>query len=373
MAEKKCNYQDIEKESIGRDYLKYSDNFILKIKKDFFSFKEALRIPSNPDLVKPGEKPKEAKPVPVKGRAKILSPLEEVFFETELMDDLIIRTSIPQLLDRQVPVYPGVILFGPPGTGKSEFQKAVCRVYDNAGAYAKQVSTSAVNSCFVGEFAKNLERELQTANEQGEIRGLASFLSFDEGSILAEQAKQGASSVSKHYQEAIDTLKRYLGNDCGKWLVLAISTNQLPEDFEEAMIREGRLTSFLISYPSQKQIAGMWKHFALKYNVIKLNEENAKDISQLTESVRGSLIEQFCRGYLSQRRQEILVAKGHSGMLEALKSGQNITDDEVRKTITYEQFRNDINDYLRKSEERNGTKEEPLEIGFHTLRKGEAE
>jgi len=319
----------------------YSKNLILKFEKN-------LRTPSNPNLVKPGEKPKEAKPVPVKDRAKILSP--------------------PQLLDRQVPIYPGVILFGPPGTGKSEFQKAVCKVYDNAGAYAKQVSTSAVNSCFVGEFAKNLERELQTANQQGEIRGLPSFLSFDEGSILAEQSKQGASSVSKHYQEAIDTMKRYLGNDCGKWLVLAISTNQLPEDFEEAMTREGRLTSFLISYPSQKQIARMWQHFASKYNVLKMQEKQAKDISHLTENARGSFIEQFCRGYLVQRRQAILVAKGYSGMLEALKSGQNITDDEVRKTISYEQFRGDVKSYIDKAMKRNGTEEEkPSEIGFHTL------
>lgn len=329
--------------------------------------KKSFKIPKNPQMIRDSSDKPKFQPIPTKDRAVILSPLEEVFFEDELMDDLIVRTSIPQLLEAQAPIYPGVILFGPPGTGKSEFQKAVCRVYENAGAYAKQVSTSAVNSCFVGEFAKNLERELETANQQGEIRGLPSFLSFDEGSILAEQAKQGASSVSKHYQEAIDKMKSYIGNDIGKWLVLAISTNQLPEDFEEAMTREGRLTSFLIGYPSQEQIKKMWKHFTSKYNVLELNDEQVREISELTGNARGSFIEQFCRGYLSQRRQAILLAKGYSGMLQALKSGENIKDDEVKSSITYEQLKADIKNCLQRVEERNGDKEESLGIGFHTL------
>ena len=354
-----ADYIDI----IKKNYKKYKneEDFIIDetIVKDLESL---FRLPKTPDTKQKSNKHKQPL-IPINDRAKILSPIESVFFEDELMDDLIVRTSIPQLLDRQAPMYPGVILFGPPGTGKSEFQKAICEVYENAGAYAKQVSTSAVNSCFVGEFAKNLEKELQVANEQGEINGLPSLLSFDEGSILAEQAKQGANSVAKHYQEAIDTMKRYLGNDCGKWLVLAISTNQLPEDFEKAMTREGRLTSFLIGYPNQKQIERMWKHFASKYNVLGLKEGQAIELAKLTPNTQGAFIEQFCRGYLSQKRQAILVSKGYSGMLDALKSGENVSESEIKETITYEQFTEDIKNYLNRAEMRNGDRSR-IKIGF---------
>ena len=288
--------EEIEKIEI-LDINKLYDQNIFYPKFSNEDIEKLLRKPRNPFIIDPSidkNKPK-SKPKHIKksNRAEILSPLDYVFFEEELMDDLVVRTSVPQLLEGQAPIYPGVILFGPPGTGKSEFQKAMCRVYENAGAYSKQISTSAVNSCFVGEFAKNLEKELKTANEQGEVRGLPSFLSFDEGSILAEQANHGGSSVSKHYQEAIDTMKRYLGNDCGKWLVLGISTNQLPEDFEEAMTRDGRLTSFLIGYPSKTQLARMWNHFASRYNVIELNNEQVNELSELTVTIKERLLSNF--------------------------------------------------------------------------------
>lgn len=73
----------------------------------------------------------------------------------------------------------------------------------------------------------------------------------DEGSSLVQIAEDGARSVSKHYQEAIDVLKKYIGNY--RKIVVAVSTNLLPDSFEAALTREGRLTSFLIDYPQMRR------------------------------------------------------------------------------------------------------------------------
>ena len=331
--------------------------------------KISFKIPKQP-LILNSPRPKKSKALakPAEDVRKILSPLEEVFFDSELLDDLIIHTSIPQLLRGETPIFRGTILYGPPGTGKSEFQKATCRVYENAGAYSKQVSTSEVNSFFVGQFAKNLEAELELAQRQASMRGLPALLCFDEGSILAEKAQSGATSVSKHYQEAIDTLKRYIGNDCGSWLVLSISTNQLPEDFEEAMTREGRLATFYIGNPSQEQIARMWRHFLSKHQVLTLDESQAKSLSDLTPNETGAFIEEFARGYVPQRRKALLIQKGYSSMLEALRDGKSFPEQEVRDSITYGTFIADLKSYLQRLIERkNNGKTPPTDMGFHAI------
>ena len=213
--------------------------------------------------------------------------------------------------------------------------------------------------------AKNLEQELSISATEAETRGLPSFLSFDEGSIFAQQANTGAISVSKHYQEAIDVLKRYIGNDIGKWLVLAISTNLLPQDFEEAMTREGRLASFLIDYPSKEQIARMWKHFLGRYNVLSLEDMQAEQLAEISCRESGAFIEEFAKGYFSIVRRDLLKEKGDSSLLGALKKGVNINEGEIRDSINFEEIFNTLKRYLKAKYQRNGS-DEKREIGFRS-------
>jgi SpoVK/Ycf46/Vps4 family AAA+-type ATPase len=334
-------------------------------KRDFREFLRRMndnewKSPGHPHIIGPGDTPKKPR---LTDRNAILSPLEGVFLESDLMDELVVRTSIPQLLEESDPIYPGVILYGPPGTGKSEFQRAVCDVYINAGAYAKQVSSSAINSCLVGRLAQNLEQEILTATKQAEIRKLPSFLSFDEGSIFAEKSDVGANSVSKHYQEAIDVFKRYLGNDIGKQLVVSISTNSLSTDFEDAMVRDGRLTSFLIGHPSLEQISRMWGFFLNKNNIIEIEKKDSRKLAELTPLETGAFIEQFCRGYMPLRRQTLLNEKGYPTLLDALKDKANISEEDVRKTITFEMVENDLNNHIESKRKRNGN-DKRKDIGF---------
>ena len=270
-----------------------------------------------------------------------LAPLKEVFFEKELMDDLIIHNSIPDLLEGNQPSYRGTVLYGPPGTGKSEFQKSVCEVYENCGAYSKQAPL--LNDIYVASFARNLEGLLKEAQKEGERRKLPSFLAFDEGTSFAQDSKIGASSVSKHYQEAIDVLKKYVGNDCGNWLVLSISTNEDLKYFDPAVIREGRLKPFYIGGPSPDQLSNMWKFFLNKYELIHITNEQSKSLGDLSfktnekgVNVNGSFIEEFSRTFLTKMKQKEAIQNGYSSLLDSLSEGYSSDPSKLKKGISYQ-------------------------------------
>ena len=285
-------------------------------------------------------------------RAKVLSPLDKVFIDDTLKDDIVTRVSIPELLEGKELAYSGVILYGPPGTGKTVLLRAICGVYQATGAYAKEVSVAEVNSKYVGDFAKNLEHEIQVALREAQLRKKPSFIYFDEASALAEKAGRGAESVAKHYQEALDTLKRYIGNY--RNLVIAISTNLLSESFEEALTREGRLTSYFIDYPNLEQRARIWTHFAREYKVMELDDAQAQRLAESTPAEQGAFIEEFARNYRSARKRALLTDKGYKTLVDALKHNQSIPDGELDKSITFERVCEDLTTALKAKYERTG-------------------
>jgi len=296
----------------------------------------------------------------------ILAPLDEVFLEDRLKDDIIEKVAIPELLEGEIPGYSGVILFGPPGTGKTVLLRAIGEVYKRSGAYAKEVSVSEINSKWIGEFSNNLENEIKKALNEVKKRKKPSFLAFDEGSILAQSASEGATSVSKHYQEAIDVLKRYVGNDPN--IVLGISTNLLDASFEQALTREGRLRSYFIGYPDLEQRKRMWKYFTRKYGVLELKDKDAETLASETGEEQGAFIEEFCRNYLRARKQSVLKDKGFMTLVDALKNKARVKESDVKSTINFKQFYADVKSSLtKKYDGKSDKKEERRPLGFHAV------
>lgn len=298
-------------------------------------------------------------------RERCLEPLDAVFIDDTLKDDVVVAVGIPDLLDGMPESeHSGVILYGPPGTGKTVLLDAICQVYANAGAYAKQISVSQVNSFYVGEYAKRLETELIEAIKEARKRGRPSFVSFDEGSTLVQVAENGAVSVAKHYQEAIDVLKRYLGN-CRE-LVMGVSTNFLPESFEAAMTREGRLTTYFIGYPDREQRKRMWEHFLTitGWNRRRgINQEQFYALAEATPEEQGAFIEEFCRTYDSTRRNAWLKAKGFRTLVDALKCDVEYDMSNELDSISFETILSDVEEAIAKKAERNGQNKKG-KIGF---------
>ena len=311
--------------------------------------------PESPDTSATDARPKLS-------RQEILAPLDEVFLDDRLKDDIVVRTAIPNLLEGSEPAHNGVILFGPPGTGKTVLLKAIGKVYELSGSYAKEISTSAINSSFVSHLARNLEAEIKEALSQSSKRNKPSLLYFDEGSILAQNPEEGANTVAKHYQEAMDVLKRYIGNE--RNLVVGISTNLLAESFEEALTREGRLTSFFIGYPNVEQRRRMWRHFAGKYAILSLNNKQDLALAQATPEEQGAFIEEFCRCQRGAARSALVKARGFATLVDALKNSEKVTEEEITRAISFETLYAGVTAAIQAKYDRLGQQAKGNGIGF---------
>jgi len=294
----------------------------------------------------------------------VLHPFEEVFLEDKVLDTILTRTAIPELLEGTKPGYSGIILYGPPGTGKTAIMNALKEVYTRAGAYAKSVALSQINSKYVGDFAKSLEEIMNRASVYANSKGKPSIVLIDEASVLVQRAEEGSTSVAKHYQEAIDVLKRYIGNN--RNIILVLSTNELPTSFEEALTREGRLTSQIIDYPRMKQRSDMWQYFASKYGLLRLSDNESMQLAENTPQEQGAFIEEFCRTYQANNRARKLKTKGHKNILSALKQGEIVSNEEQDR-IEFSELLIHVQEYIHDKMERLGRKKPPKkEIGFKT-------
>ena len=296
-------------------------------------------------------------------REHALQYLDPVFVADTLKDDIVTRTAIPDLLGGTEPGYAGVILYGPAGTGKTVLLEAIGDVYRACGAYAKELSESSLSSPYVSMFAKNIEHEFILALKEAKERGKPSFLGFDEASALAQDPSEGANTVSKLYQETLDVMKRYIGNQ--RTVVVGISTNLSPDSFDEALTREGRLTSFLIDYPDAEQRKRMLKYFAGKHQVLTLTDEQASQMAEKIPAAQGAFIEEFCRTYRKARATALLKERGHSTLVDALKHGARVTADDVTRTITFDTLRADLEATLRARHTRDGKTVGSNPIGFN--------
>jgi hypothetical protein len=278
---------------------------------------------------------------PKASNKEILSPLDTVFLDPDVIDNVALRASIPQLIDGEEPSYSGVILYGPAGTGKTVLLRAIAETYKNAGAITQEFNLAEMTDMWVGILGKNLDRKIQETLDQAKKEGKTAFIFLDEATSLV-MTVEGSTSCKRYYQEALDVLKKYIGNY--KELVFGISTNEIPENFDSPLIREGRLEPIKIDFPGKKERKDMWRHFLKEYEVLEeLTDKQYEELASAVPKEQGAFIEEFCRAYLENKRAQMQRrVQGAATIVAALKSGQMVPMDKVKDTITYEVLLADV-------------------------------
>lgn len=126
----------------------------------------------------------------------------------------------------------GVLLYGPPGNGKSMFAEAIAGEYD---LFYMRANAAEIGSKYVGEAPKKIEEMFRLAKEYA-----PSLLFFDEFDSLAkERGSVGGGGSEASNKETVNTLLTELSNIRSHRVLVVAATNLLKE-LDPAVIREGR-------------------------------------------------------------------------------------------------------------------------------------
>ncbi|KFK33635.1 hypothetical protein AALP_AA5G039300 [Arabis alpina] len=213
----------------------------------------------------------------------------------------------------------GLLLFGPPGTGKTMIGKAIA---GEAKATFFYISASSLTSKWIGEGEKLVRALFGVAS----CRQPAVIFVDEIDSLLSQRKSDGEHESSRRLKTQF--LIEMEGFDSGSEQILLIGATNRPQELDEAARR--RLTKRLyIPLPSSQARAWIIQNLLQKDGLFTLSEDDMNTICNLTEGYSGSDMKN-------------LVKDATMGPLrEALKRGieiANLTKDDMRR-VTLQDFK----------------------------------
>ncbi|XP_019449732.1 PREDICTED: uncharacterized protein LOC109352274 isoform X4 [Lupinus angustifolius] len=176
----------------------------------------------------------------------------------------------------------GILLFGPPGTGKTMLAKAIA---NEAGASFINVSMSTITSKWFGEDEKNVRALFTLA-----AKVAPTIIFVDEvDSMLGQRTRVGEHEAMRKIKNEFMTHWDGLLTRPGEQILVLAATNR-PFDLDEAIIRrfERRI---MVGLPSADN-----RELILKTLLAKEKHENLdfKELATMTEGFSGSDLKNLC-------------------------------------------------------------------------------
>jgi cell division protease FtsH len=227
--------------------------------------------------------------------------------------------SIEELLPK------GIILEGPPGTGKTFFAKAIATALD---ATLQVVSGPELKSKWVGESEANLRRVFTRARESA-----PSIIVFDELDSFATRRGTYASSGVEH--SMVNQLLTEMDGFHKDELVLVVGTTNFVESLDPALLRPGRFElQITIPYPGEKDRQAILEIYRKKFaldmpdEVLELLVRKTEGFVNREQGVKfsGDHLHAICRGL-----KRNVVRKGPHPISEeeALKAIERESSEDV--------------------------------------------
>ncbi|XP_073226139.1 uncharacterized protein [Cicer arietinum] len=177
----------------------------------------------------------------------------------------------------------GILLFGPPGTGKTMLAKAIAK---EAGASFINVSMSTITSKWFGEDEKNVRALFTLAAKVS-----PTIIFVDEvDSMLGQRTRVGEHEAMRKIKNEFMSHWDGLMTKQGERILVLAATNR-PFDLDEAIIRrfERRI---MIGLPSVENREKILRTLLAKEKVDK--EIDFKELATMTEGYTGSDLKNFC-------------------------------------------------------------------------------
>ncbi|XP_031627015.1 vacuolar protein sorting-associated protein 4B [Contarinia nasturtii] len=214
-----------------------------------------------------------------------------------LKEAVILPIKFPHLFTGKRIPWKGILLFGPPGTGKSYLAKAVATEANNSTFFS--VSSSDLVSKWLGESEKLVKNLFELARQHK-----PSIIFIDEVDSLCSSRSDNESESARRIKTEFLVQMQGVGNDMDGILVLG-ATN-IPWVLDSAIRRRFEKRIF-IPLPEEHARLTMFKiHLGSTSHV--LSEENLKELAKNTEGYSGADISIVVRDALMQPVRKVQTA-----------------------------------------------------------------
>ncbi|CAH9111199.1 unnamed protein product [Cuscuta europaea] len=210
----------------------------------------------------------------------------------------------------------GILLFGPPGTGKTMMAKAIA---NEAGASFINVSMSTITSKWFGEDEKNVRALFTLAAKVS-----PTIIFVDEvDSMLGQRTRAGEHEAMRKIKNEFMTHWDGLLTKSGERILVLAATNR-PFDLDEAIIRrfERRIMVGLPSAESREKI--------LRTLLAKENVENLDfmELAAMTDGYSGSDLKNLCTTAAYRPVRELIQQEIQKNM-EKRRKGEEVQSSEA--------------------------------------------
>ncbi|KAL1213914.1 ATPase family AAA domain-containing protein FIGL1 [Cardamine amara subsp. amara] len=222
----------------------------------------------------------------------------------------------------------GILLFGPPGTGKTMLAKAIAR---EAGASFINVSMSTITSKWFGEDEKNVRALFTLASKVS-----PTIIFVDEvDSMLGQRTRVGEHEAMRKIKNEFMSHWDGLMTNPGERILVLAATNR-PFDLDEAIIRrfERRI---MVGLPAVENREKILRTLLAKEKV----DENLdyKELAMLTEGYTGSDLKNLCTtaAYRPVReliQQERIKDTEKKKQRETAKANEEEDEEKEERVIT---------------------------------------
>merc|ERR1711974_342478 len=214
-----------------------------------------------------------------------------------LKEAVILPIKFPHLFTGNRKPWKGILLFGPPGTGKSYLAKAVATEANNSTFFS--VSSSDLVSKWLGESEKLVKNLFEMAREHK-----PSITFIDEVDSLCGSRSDNESESARRIKTEFLVQMQGVGNDTDGILVLG-ATN-IPWVLDAAIQRRFEKRIY-IDLPDAHARTNMFK-LNLGETPNHLTEENFRDLGQRTDGYSGADIAIVVRDALMQPVRKVQTA-----------------------------------------------------------------